>query len=59
MENNVFDKECALQVSDYLNKFKLEHKSSISDFNKVCFEVVSRVLWRYAKYGFYKENQSK
>lgn len=57
--DNSFNKDYAGEVSQYLIDFKNQHKSSLSDFNKICFEVVSRVLWRYQKYGFYKENQTK
>lgn len=55
----VDDKHNAEMISAYLNNFKVDHKKSLSDFNKICLEVAGRVLWRYAKYGFYKENQPK
>ena len=55
----VDDKHNAEMISAYLNNFLVDHKKSLSDFNRICFEVVKRVLWRYAHYGFYKENQPK
>lgn len=56
---DLFDKDKAGEISLYIAEFKKAHSNSLNDFNKVCFEVVSRILWRYEKYGFYKENQNK
>lgn len=48
----VDDVHNAEMISAYLTNFKVDNKRYISDFNRICLEVASRILWRYAKYGF-------
>lgn len=54
MDNKVLhikDVNDAELVHNYLDMFLKTNCKNISDFNRVCFEVVIRVLWRFIHYG--------